>query len=107
MKIKQNKRKITAEGNLAQLSMAGSQMNVTFDDLYSEWYESFKMEVDRSPFGCMIINKKGIIEHCNDNMANLFKYDKSEMINLPLNNLIPPNFQNDHINHVNKFFENT
>lgn len=29
------------------------------------------------------------------------------MINLQLNELIPPNFQSEHVKHVDKFFENS
>jgi len=39
-----------------------SNESILYEDLLAEWYESVKQECDKSPFGCMIINKKGIIE---------------------------------------------
>jgi protein-histidine pros-kinase len=70
----------------------------------NEW--QLKHLVDTASIGILIVNDNGIILFANEVISYLFQYSKDELLNRPLEQLIPISFREDHAQYIKRFFEN-
>lgn len=65
----------------------------------------FKVAYLNSPVAKIIVDSHGRIKNTNKKVEDLFKYDKTELINTPVEILLRPEIRSKHIGYVKKFFE--
>lgn len=58
--------------------------------------QKFSKVVEASPFGIMLVDNRGIIQLVNANLLKLFGYTKEELINNPMDILLPERYQAMH-----------
>lgn len=56
----------------------------------------FRLIVESSPNGILVINKKGEIVLVNKHAEEIFGFNSEDLINIPVEKLIPQNYRNDH-----------
>jgi two-component system sensor histidine kinase/response regulator len=66
--------------------------------------EKFQGLLESSPQATVLVNGKGVITVCNSHAASLFGYSRAELINQPMNILLPDRFRNEHSMHHDDFF---
>ena len=65
--------------------------------------ERLRLTIDASPAAIITTNYDGLIIHNNTAAEKLFGYGKGELINRPVDILVPGNLRQEHINHRNRF----
>jgi len=66
--------------------------------------EEFRLAVEASPSGILLVDKKGHIVLVNSQIEKLFGYGRDELIGHSVEILIPPRFAGQHPEHRAKFF---
>ena len=66
--------------------------------------EKFRLMVESTPNGLVMINKAGIINLANTQMVKLFGYTREELIGLSIEMLVPERFRASHPKHRQNFF---
>lgn len=67
----------------------------------------FRLVVEASPNGLVMINQYGIITLVNKQIEILFNYSRTELIGLPIENLLPERFRAAHPEQRHHFFANS
>ena len=80
--------------------MAGKQK----EQFYSE--QDLRSLLDAAPDATLLVNTDGRIEWLNAQAEKLFGYQREEMLNQPVELLIPQRFRNVHIEHRREFADN-
>ena len=80
--------------------MAGKQK----EQFYSE--QDLRSLFDAAPDATLLVNTDGRIEWLNAQAEKLFGYQREEMLNQPVELLIPQRFRNLHIEHRREFADN-
>lgn len=65
--------------------------------------ERFRAAVDAAPSGMIMINEKGIINLTNKKVEEIFGYEKSELLNKPIETLVPQDFRGPHPKFVESY----
>ena len=68
--------------------------------------EKFKLLTESSPYGILMVDKKGTISLVNKKAEELFRYTREELIGKSVETLIPRRFRTPHKKHRSKFFSN-
>jgi PAS domain S-box-containing protein len=68
--------------------------------------EKFRMAVESAPNGVVMINRFGNIVLVNSQTEKLFGYDRKELLNQPVEMLVPEHFQKNHPSVRAEFFAN-
>ncbi|MDD0854019.1 PAS domain S-box protein [Halobacteriovorax sp. GB3] len=66
----------------------------------------FKVAYLNSPIAKIIVNSNGRITNINNKVAELFKYERNELINAPVEILLPIDLRYKHLDYVKEFFKN-
>lgn len=66
------------------------QTKTAFDNknMIQEQSNAFREIIDKAPYGILIIDKDGMITDANEEVQKIFKYSKSELLDLDIYNLI-------------------
>jgi PAS domain S-box-containing protein len=59
-----------------------------------------------APIAIVVVDRAGIIRYANSKLEEMFGYYTNELINQPIETLIPERFRNDHRHHRNSFARN-
>lgn len=59
--------------------------------------------LDAMPDGIIVVNDKGIIVYCNSQIEKLFIYDKNNIVNKPVEFLVPNDIKEKHITYRDMF----
>jgi len=62
--------------------------------------------LNAAPDATVIVDSRGVIVFANAQVQNVFGYEPSELIEQPVETLLPPRFQSGHIRHRSGFFDN-
>ena len=62
---------------------------------------------NNATIGIIVVDCKGIIEAINPFALNLFGYDLEEVIEKPIELLIPKRYHQDHVNHIDSYLHHT
>lgn len=65
----------------------------------------FKGLLESAPDAMVIVNKDGIIQLVNNQVKNIFGYEKAELEGKKVETLIPNKYRNNHANHRHSFFK--
>jgi PAS domain S-box-containing protein len=65
--------------------------------------EKFRMLVEAAPVAIIIANQAGHITLVNDQAQNLFGYDRSEMLEQPVEMLLPEHLHQHHVQHRTRY----
>ncbi|HKJ32552.1 MAG TPA: ATP-binding protein [Balneolales bacterium] len=68
--------------------------------------EKLRALFEASPEGLIITDKKGIISMINRRTEELFGYDRTELIDKPIESLIPQRFRKDHVQDRQTYYSN-
>jgi len=68
--------------------------------------ERFRLAVESSPNGIVMVDSEGKIIMVNSHIEMLFGYNREELIEQPVELLIPDNFRSVHLKHRKDFFTN-
>jgi len=68
--------------------------------------ELFRLAIEAAPTGMLMVNKDGRITLINEQIEKLFGYERSELINQPLEILVPQRFKARHPGFRDSFFTN-
>lgn len=71
--------------------------------MFEQDQDIFNLLLSTVSEGIIIVDEKQIIVDANQSTEKMFGYDKKELLNKPLNILIPPNFHKVHDSHFNGF----
>ncbi|UJH67979.1 PAS domain-containing sensor histidine kinase [Allomuricauda sp. SCSIO 65647] len=63
----------------------------------------FRLLAEAVSEGILVVNSKSLIVGCNGSAYQMFGYEEGELLNRPLNVLIPHRFHHSHDGHVKKF----
>lgn len=61
--------------------------------------------INSLPDALILVNRKGVIEFANERTGLMFDYHVSELINKPLETLLPPEVRERHTSHFAKYFD--
>src|SRR5437660_186410 len=67
--------------------------------------ERFRVVVEASPSGILMVDKEGLITLVNSQTEQLFGYNRSELLGQPIEMLIPERYRSVHPGHRLSFFE--
>lgn len=67
--------------------------------------EHFRIVVEASPSGILMVDQEGLITLVNTQTEQLFGYSRSELVGQPLEMLIPARFRGSHAGHRGSFFD--
>ncbi len=67
--------------------------------------EKFRAVVESAPNGILMIDSSGQIVLCNKQVEEIFGYDHGELIDRPIEMLVPDDFKAPHPNFVKSFFK--
>ena len=67
--------------------------------------EVYKLALQSAPSGVLVVDAKGYIRYANQTLAEMFGYDIEELLDGPVEVLIPEQFAAAHRHHVVKFAE--
>jgi PAS domain S-box-containing protein len=67
--------------------------------------EQFRVVVEASPNGILMVNKKGIITLANTQTEQLFGYNRGELLGQTVESLIPERYRSAHPEHRGGFFD--
>lgn len=67
--------------------------------------EKFRSLLNSAPDATVIVNEKGIIEMINQQVENLFGYQRNELVGQPVEIMIPMDIRSKHIHHRTGFIE--
>lgn len=65
--------------------------------------DAFKRALEASPSGQMIVDRAGTIKHINSKVCHIFGYQLDELIEQPLEILVPHEYRQQHPEHREKF----
>ena len=68
--------------------------------------EMFRLAVEACPSGMLMIDRGGTIVMVNSEIERLFGYERHELINQPVDILVPDRFRQQHAGHRNAFIHN-
>src|SRR5271157_2085671 len=58
--------------------------------------EMFRLIVEAAPIGMVVVNREGTILMVNAHMEKLFGYSRAQLVNQPIETLIPERFRGKH-----------
>lgn len=67
---------------------------------------NFHLMLNASPSPLVLVNKQGKIVYINRSVESLFQYTENELIEKPLETLLPPRYKNLHVHLIQGFFKN-
>lgn len=67
--------------------------------------QKFSALLDAAPDAMVIVNEKGIIQMINQQTENLFGYSRNELLNRPVEIMIPKELRERHVHHRSGFFQ--
>lgn len=73
---------------------------------FQESEKKFRELLRFIPDGIILVNKKGEIKLINDQTEKIFGYSRKELIDKPIDQLIPQRFVKKHGGHLSKYMEN-
>ncbi len=85
-----------------------SKVNI-FIELYQQRKElrsteaKFRGLVETAPDALVIVNEEGLIELVNKQAEKIFGYERSELINQPMEMLLPDRFRHAHVRHRSEY----
>jgi PAS domain S-box-containing protein len=68
--------------------------------------DRFRLTVESAPNAMLLVNPEGIIEMVNSQTEKFFGYDRTELIGINVDNLVPEGLRKVHLNHRQSFFAN-
>jgi PAS domain S-box-containing protein len=66
--------------------------------------ERFRLLVEAAPTGMVMVNREGIILLVNPQVERLFGYSRDQLLNMPIETLVPDRFRGAHPEHRADFF---
>jgi PAS domain S-box-containing protein len=69
-------------------------------------HEQFRIAVEASPNGMVMVDEQGRILLVNQTMERLFGYPRDELIGQPVDMLVPDRFQDKHAGYRHEFYRN-
>lgn len=66
--------------------------------------EKFRLAIESTPAGILMVNKMGEIELANEQILKMFKYKKEELIGQKVEVLVPERFRENHPNYRKSYF---
>jgi len=66
---------------------------------------AFRLALEASPSGQLIVDKQGIILHINEKISDIFGYSREELVEQSLEILIPENYRQQHPDYRNAFYK--
>ncbi|GGI82382.1 PAS domain-containing sensor histidine kinase [Legionella impletisoli] len=66
--------------------------------------EKFRLAIEATPSGILMVNKMGEIELANEQIIKMFKYKKEELIGQKVEFLVPERFRHNHPRYRNAYF---
>lgn len=66
----------------------------------------FEQIVDSLPDGLLVIDEKGAIQLCNEQIEFLFGYPRASLIGQPVHVLLPDGLRDQHAEHTARYFLN-
>ncbi len=103
-----NGRLITVEVSINYLSYEGNEYHCAFVRDITERKQTeaqFKLVVEAAPNGLLIVDQQGTITLINTQVEQLFGYSRQELIDRPVELLIPERFRTQHPNFHAGFFK--
>lgn len=61
--------------------------------------------LEASPDGVVVVNTDGAIRRLNDQIVNLFGYDKLELVGEPIEQLLPQRYRDQHVQYREQYIE--
>jgi len=65
--------------------------------------ERFRLVVESAPNAMLLVNREGIIEMVNSQTENYFGYDRTELIGMNVDSLVPEDLRGNHMHHRQGF----
>ena len=67
--------------------------------------ERFRLVVEASPSAILMVNSEGLITLVNTQTETLFGYDRAELLEQPMEILVPERYRGGHPGHRSGFFQ--
>ncbi len=65
----------------------------------------FKRFLAAMPDAVLVVNSEGVIELASEQAERLFQYDRNEMLDLPIDRLLPPRLRHAHGEQMRRYFD--
>ena len=87
---------------LGDVEISVKQQRKMYEELFNK-DAMFMGLFEFAPDAIVIVNSEGIILNANTQAENIFGYEKNELLNKPVDILIPPRFRKSHTEHMRSY----